>query len=81
MGVIEVAVHTKLSDGMRAEPLGVMALALARRLDAGPGDDVATRLNRELRLTLAAVAGPDTADDVEAFLDRIAAPGLGSTAN
>jgi hypothetical protein len=81
MGAIETAVWTKLPEVARAEPLGVMALALARRLDADPGDDVATRLNRELRLTLAAVAGPDTADDVQAFLDRIAAPGLGPTAN
>ena len=81
MGAIEAAVWAKLSETVRAEPLGVMALALARRLDADPGDDVATRLNRELRLTLAAVAGPDTADDVQAFLDRIAAPGLGPTAN
>jgi hypothetical protein len=74
-------VHAKLSAAVRAEPLGVMALALAGRLDADPGDDVATRLNRELRLTLAALAGPGTADDVEAFLDRIAAPGLDPTAN
>jgi hypothetical protein len=81
MGAIEAAVHAKLSEAVRAEPLGVMAMALARRLDADPGDDVATRLNRELRLTLAALAGPDTADDVEAFLDRIAAPGLGPAAN
>jgi hypothetical protein len=81
MGTIEAAVHAKLSDATRAEPLGVMALALAHRLDADPGDDAATRLNRELRLTLVGLAGPDTADDVEAFLERIAAPGLGPTAN
>jgi hypothetical protein len=81
MGAIEAAVWGKLPEAVRAEPLGVMALALARRLDADPGDDVATRLNRELRLTLAAVAGPDTADDIQAFLDRIAAPSLGPTAN
>jgi hypothetical protein len=81
MDAIEAAVHAKLSEVARAEPLGVMALALARRLDADPGDDVATRLNRELRLTMAAVAGPDTADDVQALLDRIAAPGLGPVTN
>jgi hypothetical protein len=81
MGAIETAVHAKLSDVARAEPLGVMALALARRLDADPGDDAATRLNRELRLTLAGLAGPDTTDDVEAFLDRIAAPGLRPATN
>jgi hypothetical protein len=32
-------------------------------------------------LTLAAVAGPDSADDVQAFLDRITAPELGPAAN
>jgi hypothetical protein len=81
MDAVEAAVWAKLPGAVRGEPLGVMALALARRLDAGPGDDVATRLNRELRLTLAAVAGPDSADDVEAFLARIASPELGPAAH
>jgi hypothetical protein len=63
--------------------LATAAIGLAKRLDAGPGDDAATRLTRELRQVTAALhrqaGGGDSPDDVEAFLARVAAPDSGHT--
>jgi hypothetical protein len=86
------AVERALRAEMRAMPglvvasssLAVAAVGLARRLDAGPGDDAATRLTRELRLLMAELhrqSGGDTTGDVEAFLARIAAPDGGHAAD
>jgi hypothetical protein len=58
--------------------LAMVAISLAKRLDAEPGDDAATRLTREFRLVTAELyrrAGSgDVVSDVEAFLERISAP-------
>jgi hypothetical protein len=79
------ALEKALSAELRTMPelvssssLAKAAIGLAKRLDAEPGDDAATRLTRELRLVTAelhrrAGAG-DVASDVEAFLERISAP-------
>jgi hypothetical protein len=64
--------------------MAVAAIGLARRLDAGPGDDAATRLTRELRLVMAELhrqAGGDMTDDIADFLARVAAPDSGHTAD
>ena len=54
-----------------------MAVDLARRLDAEPGDRSAVMLSRELRLLMAdlrpRVKGGGT-DDVEQFLRRVSTP-------
>jgi hypothetical protein len=62
-----------LRGGQPREALRLLALDLARRIDADPGDDAVVRLSRELRLVLEAV-GEDSPDDVERFLERVAAP-------
>jgi hypothetical protein len=72
-----------LSAELRSSALAETALELARRLDAGPGDREAVGLARELRLSLGELhrGTEDTTDDVEAFLERIATPDVGHTAN
>jgi hypothetical protein len=61
-----------------------VAVYLARRLDAEPGDRSAVMLSRELRLVVADLRAHqkgDATSDVEAFLARIAAPDVGHTAD
>jgi hypothetical protein len=66
-------IEETLRTGHPREALRLLSLDLAHRIDADPGDDAVVRLSRELRLVLEAVA-EDSADDVEAFLERVAAP-------
>jgi hypothetical protein len=66
------------------DTLAAVAVDLARRMDAGPGDRDATGLAHELRMLLLELrrqAGSDGTSDVEAFLARVAAPDLGHTAH
>jgi hypothetical protein len=82
---VSETIETKLRAELAAlsEPsatLVELALGLARRLDAEPGDDAAVRLNRELRMTLHDLFArtPEDGNDVERLLARIAAPQLGN---
>jgi hypothetical protein len=62
-----------LSSDASLSTLVEVARDLARRLDARPGDDVAVRLSRELRLTLAELRShsPKAESEVDVFLRRI----------
>ena len=74
MGV-EEAVKAELERLEAPAALAEVAVGLARRLDAGPGDDAAVRLARELRLTMVEVrAHAGGVDAVEEFLRGISAP-------
>lgn len=69
---------------MGSNVLAATAVDLAKRLDAGPGDRNAVDLAHELRMTLLELrrqADSGGASNVERFLDRIAAPDLGNSAN
>jgi hypothetical protein len=78
------AVERALRAELRAmpEPVSSSSLAkagigLAKRLDAEPGDDAATRLTRELRLVTGELhrqAKGGAASDVEEFLRRVSTP-------
>jgi hypothetical protein len=84
---VEQAVRGQIRDlgvEVASNTLAVIAVELARRLDAGPGDRNAVDLAHELRMLLLELrrqADSDGTSDVETFLDRIAAPDLGHTAN
>lgn len=68
MGPVEEAVMVTLVD---ASPSVVVVCGeLARRLDAGPGDDAAVRLARELRQWLASVP-QSGGDDLDRLLAEI----------
>lgn len=87
MKAVEKALRSafrRLNVQIDSEPVARAAIELARRIDAGPGDNTLIELSRELRLSVAALrelAGTEGTDDVEAFLARIAAPDLGHTAH
>ena len=63
--------------------LAAAAVDLARRLDAGPGDDAAVRLLRELRVTMAEVRAHTGGgeSDLDRFLADISLPPVRNTAN
>jgi hypothetical protein len=64
----------------RGSALAAAALVLARRLDAGPGDAVASMLVRELRHAMNDLrrrAGGDSNRDLDEFLASIAVPEFG----
>jgi uncharacterized protein (DUF2267 family) len=74
--------HT-LPGPARSSALAAAAVVLAKRLDGEPGDAVASMLVRELRHAMEARHRRDpegVTDDVERFLERIAAPDLGHAA-
>lgn len=87
MKAIEKALRAELramTTPVASSSLAVAAIGLAKRLDAGPGDDAATRLTRELRLVTAELhrqAGGDMTDDITDFLARVAAPDGGHAAH
>jgi hypothetical protein len=87
MESIETAVRTQIRGlGVRieADALAAVAVNLAGRLDAGPGERDAVGLAHELRMILVELrrqAGDEGTSDVERILDRIAAPELGHAAN
>jgi hypothetical protein len=61
---------------VRESALGAAVLVLARRLDADPGDAVASMLVRELRMAMVALharAGGEQADELDQFLSSISA--------
>jgi hypothetical protein len=65
---------------VRDSALGAAVLVLARRLDADPGDAVASMLVRELRMAMVALharAGGDQADELDQFLSSISASEFG----
>jgi hypothetical protein len=65
---------------VRESALGAAVLVLARRLDADPGDAVASMLVRELRqamVALHAMAGGEQRDELDVFLASISASELG----
>jgi hypothetical protein len=73
-----------LPEDLRGSTLAKAVLNLARRLDSEPADREAVLLARELRLSLAELhrmAPEGGVDDVERFLERVAAPDLGHTAH
>ncbi|MGH3482283.1 MAG: hypothetical protein ACRDPQ_03525 [Nocardioidaceae bacterium] len=86
MGPTEKATRAALRSlgaSLSSSPLARTAVQLARHLDADPGDRSLVMLSRELRLVMAQLGegrpkGGD-ADDVEAFLARIAASDGGNT--
>jgi hypothetical protein len=64
--------------------LGRAAIDLAKRLDAAPGDRAAAMLCRELRLVMGQLhhrQPEDLSGEVDRFLERIAAPDVGDTAD
>jgi hypothetical protein len=72
-----------LGASLRSSVGARVAVDLAKRLDAEPGDRSAVMLSRELRLLMADlrhVKGGGT-DEVERFLARIAAPDVGHAAD
>jgi hypothetical protein len=78
------AVIRSISVDVDRDPLARVAIVLSQRIDADPADDILTRLSRELRLVMAALrdlAGEAGTNDIDAFLERIAAPELGPSAN
>jgi hypothetical protein len=85
--VIGDAVRSELEtlpEGLVRSALAETALELGRRLDSGPADREAVLLARELRLVLGELrrrVPEDNADDVEAFLARVANPDLGHPAD
>lgn len=87
MKSIEKAVRTQIGGwGVRieADALGAVAVDLAGRLDAGPGERDAVGLAHELRMVLVELrrqAGDEGTSDVERILAGIAAPELGHSAN
>ena len=65
---------------LRESALGAAVLVLARRLDADPGDAVASMLVRELRQAMVALhaqAGGAQPDELDQFLASISSPELG----
>jgi hypothetical protein len=65
---------------VRESALGAAVLVLARRLDADPGDAVASMLVRELRMAMVALharAGGEQADGIDQFLSSISASEFG----
>jgi hypothetical protein len=66
----------KMPVSVRESALGAAVLVLARRLDADPGDAVASMLVRELRMAMVALharAGGEQADELDQFLSSISA--------
>jgi uncharacterized protein (DUF2267 family) len=66
---------------VRESALAAAVLVLARRLDAGPGDAVASMLVRELRQALVALhaqAGGAQSDELDQFLASISASEFGN---
>jgi hypothetical protein len=64
--------------------LAAVAVDLARRLDAGPGDRNAVGLAHELRMLFVELRRQtdiEGTSDVEAFLERVANPDLGHAAH
>lgn len=78
------AIERALRAELRAMPAAVSGsslakagIGLAQRLDAGPGDDAATRLTRELRQVVAELhrqAKGGAVSEVEEFLARVSTP-------
>jgi hypothetical protein len=86
VGAIEHAIRAEiatLAEPVRTSGLATVAIELARRLDGGPGNDSTVRLARELRQAITALqdCNPKIAGDVDAVLDRIAAPHLRHSSN
>jgi len=64
---------------VRESALAAAALVLARRLDADPGDAVASMLVREFRITMTTLhaQGGGQADEIDVFLNSISASEFG----
>lgn len=84
---VEEATRAEL-DGLpasvRESALAAAALVLARRLDADPGDAVASMLARELRHAMADLhrrCEGDSNHDLDTFLASIAVPEFGDRAD
>ena len=72
-----VAELARMPLQVRDSALGAAVLVLARRLDAGPGDAVASMLVRELRMAMVALharAGGESDGELERFLAGISTP-------
>jgi hypothetical protein len=62
---------------LQSSVLARVALDIAKRMDAGPGDRSAVMLSRELRLVMAGLRAQlkgDATGDVEEFLRRVSTP-------
>lgn len=82
MRAVERATRAELRalGGVASSALARVAIDLAQRLDADPGDRDAVPLARELRLALGelrAVAKEDVGGELERFLARISDTSLG----
>jgi hypothetical protein len=75
-----VAELGRLPVFVRESALAAAVLVLARRLDADPGDAVASMLVRELRMAMVALhvrAGGEQSDELDRFLSSISASEFG----